>query len=315
MDYAAIGGAAVWSAAAVWLRLGAARRRAASRIAFGCLFLAGIAASGLVGDAVARYWRAQTAIPYLAFVLCALLTSMITQWAVRPRLAAPPVHPPEPAGPGPGGLYPTAQFSTARFPTAEFPTAQFPVAAPTGPQPDPGSAGRNPHPRDLGVRETYSVGGNMGGTLTLLAFAALSLAGAITSLRTHSQSSNAAAALFIGLPTLVLIAILVNILLRRRLPRRLVLRGRVARLWTVVPDAARRNVARNYAAPTGNAGTPELYYCLLHSPLDGVRAPEGVRLKLNQTVYQRLYEGQLIEVLVNPRRHRIKDLRSVDEAG
>jgi hypothetical protein len=173
----------------------------------------------------------------------------------------------------------------------------------------------DPYPRDVGVRETYTVGGNPNGMPALVAFAALALAGAIVSLRTHSQTGGGPVALFIALPAVVLIAGAANLLWRRRLPRRLVLRGHVIRLWTVVPDAARGGgggYARANAARTGPPRNLEHYYCVLYAPLDGVRGPDGVRLKLNQTVYNRLYEGELIEVLVDPRRRRIKDLRAVD---
>lgn len=253
MVLASIGGLVVCGAAALWLRLGASRRRAANR-----------------------------------------------------------------RSPEPGARAPTAQPPTPQFPTAQFPTAQFPDLPPYGAQAGPGPGpgpGRRQHPYspDIGVRETYSVAGGPSGMAALSAFAALSLVGAVVSVRTHTQTGGGPVALFIGLPFLVLIVGVLNLSWRRRLPRRLVLRGHVIRLWTVVPPPPRGGVARDNAVRGGAARNLEHYYCLLHSPLEDGRAPEGVRLKLNQTVYHRLYEGELIEVLVDPRRRRIKDLRIVGD--
>lgn len=210
------------------------------------------------------------------------------------------------------------QERMSRTPAPQAPQVPLYPAQPARP-PVP-AATQDPYPPGPRVRETYTVGGDPSGVLVLLAFAALSLAGAIVSVRTHTQSSNLAVVLFTGLPILVLVFGAAALLRRRRLPRRLVLRGQVTRLWTVMPDAARgtggrTGVARGSVAGNGGPRNPVQYYCVLYCPQDGERTAEGVRLKLNQTVYQRLHEGGLIEVLVDPRRHRIKDLRTVEGPG
>lgn len=259
-------------------------------------------------------------------VVCGLAALWLRLGASRRRAAAT-----RPRAPEAGARPPTAQPPTAQFPAAQFPTAQFPAVPPyavqtgqTGPtaQAAPGYGyahgqvqGQHPYPLDLGVRETYTVGGGPSGMAALSAFAALSLVGAVVSLRTHTQTGGGPVALFIGLPFLALVVGVLNLLRRRRLPRRLVLHGHVARLWTVRADPPRGAAARNNAARGGAPRDLEHYFCLLHCPLDDGQAPEGVRLKLNQTVYRRLYEGQLIEVLVAPRQRRIKDLRSIEGGG
>jgi hypothetical protein len=103
------------------------------------------------------------------------------------------------------------------------------------------------------------------------------------------------AAVFVGLPALVLLAGVVNMLRRRKLPKRAVLSGQVAKLWSV-----KRNDENNN----------ESYYCTL----DVGRAPESVRLKVSRSVYRRLQVGQSLEVTVSPRSKRIKDIRPAGPA-
>jgi hypothetical protein len=81
---------------------------------------------------------------------------------------------------------------------------------------------------------------------------------------------------------------------RRHLPKRAVLRGQVAKLWE-----ERRQ--------SGETERRE-YFCAL----DVGRGPESVRLRLGTGGFRRLRVGQEVEVLVNPRRKSIKDLRYLE---
>lgn len=146
------------------------------------------------------------------------------------------------------------------------------------------------HPLRIRSRETYRFGTIFEGYTPLLPFAIVCLGGVVT---THTAAAHPSFPLFvfIGLPGAVLIALGASWLHRRRLPKRAVLLGQVARTWTV-----RRNESKG-----------EHYFCVL----DVGQAPESVRLRVGRSVYQRLRVGQLIEVTVSPRSKRIKDIRPV----
>ena len=154
------------------------------------------------------------------------------------------------------------------------------------------------HPIDVDARERYGTRGNSTGAVALTVFALLSLGGATASAHAaHSATSNLTAlVVFAGLPILVLAGVLVNLLRRRDLPTRAVLQGQVAKLWSV---------------KRGGEDGGEDFFCTL----DVGRAPESVRLQVGRSLYRRLRVGEAIEVSVNPRRRRVRDVRSLGRLG
>ncbi|HEX4787681.1 MAG TPA: hypothetical protein VH372_04420 [Actinospica sp.] len=261
------------------------------------LFIVGVACSGVFAAAAAHYWHPHTAIPIAVFGNAAIITFATLYWATRMRLTATGrrvlASAREPAPTTAAELLPRPQPALPAAAPAPQAGARV-LASQLQPLPnhlvwsDYGGAW---HPLNVGSRETYTLGGGFGAIMPLLLFAGICLGGALTT--TAHQSAHVqvvSLAAFAGLPVLVLLGAMTALLVRRRLPKRAVLTGQVARLW-----AAKRN------DETGG----EYYYCTL----DVGRAPESVRLKVGKAVFQRLQVGQLLEVTVNPRRKRIKDIR------
>jgi hypothetical protein len=261
------------------------------------LFVVGAACSGVLAAAAAHYRQPHTAIPIAVFVNAAIIAFATLYWATRMRLTATGrrvlANAREPA--------PTTTAELLLRPEPALPTAApAPQAGvkvlPNQLQPLPSNLvwsdyGGAWHPLNVGSRESYTLGGGFGAIVPLMFFAALCLGGAVTATAHHSAHVQAVSLLtFAGLPVLVLFGAVLGLLRRRKLPKRAVLIGQVARLWS-----AKRN----------DESGGEYYYCTL----DVGRAPESVRLKVGKTVFQRLQVGQLLEVTVNPRRKRIKDIR------
>ena len=264
---------------------------------------AGVVTSGFCAGAISHYWRPQTAIPDVAFILLALLSFGALQWAAKARPTRE------------GRAIALAARSDARMlrqlrqnqtqtqnqtPTQESPQ-NFGGTRVLSNQLQPlpanqvwSSYGGTWHPLDVNTRETYSIGSGGAPIVLLLVLALVSLGGASASLHIGDRTNAAAIAVFVGLPVVVVLGVVGSALRRRRLPKRAVLRGQVAKLWSIKRDN-----------PDGGSNTH--YYCTL----DVGRAPESVRLRLGSAMYQRLQVGDEVDVLVNPRRKRIKDLRFV----
>jgi hypothetical protein len=262
------------------------------------LSVVGAACSGVLAAAAAHYWQPHTAIPIAVFVNASIIAFATLHWATRMRVTATGrrvlanAHEPAPT-----------TTATAEVPLRPEPALPMAAPAPRAGvkvlpnqlQPLPSNLvwsdyGGTWHPLNVGSRETYTLGRGFGAVVPLMFFAAICLGGAVTTAH-HSAHAQAVSLLaFAGLPVLVLLGATLGLLRRRSLPKRAVLVGQVARLWSAKRD---------------DESGGEYYYCTL----DVGRAPESVRLKVGKTVFQRLQVGQLLEVTVNPRRKRIKDIR------
>lgn len=145
------------------------------------------------------------------------------------------------------------------------------------------------HPVSIGARSHYRYGGSNEYLLPGL-FAMICVVSALNAVGTDNNISPWQALAFIGVPGCFLLAGAAVQLRRRKLPKRALLRGQVVKLWSV-----RRN----------DTNTAQFYYCTL----DVGQGSDGVRLRVNGYVYARLRVGALVEVTVNPRTKRIKDIR------
>jgi hypothetical protein len=274
-------------------------RPQASGLAYTALLVLGLACSGAVTAGVAHYWRPHTAIPILVFVNAAIIAAASLHWATRMRLTTTGrrLLAVEARNPEPGPEAALAQLLR--------PGPQLPATAPapqTGVKVLPGQLQPLPahlvwsdyggawHPLNVGSRETYSLGGSLNGYAPLLFFAVLCLGGAFSTTHDSTHLATVSVIAFAALPAVVLIGAAMSLMRRRSLPKRAVLLGQVAKLWSV-----KRGDQRN----------GDYYYCTL----DVGRAPDSVRLKVGRAVYQRLRVGEQVEVTVNPRRRRIKDIR------
>lgn len=163
------------------------------------------------------------------------------------------------------------------------------------------SYGGSWHPLDLRSREVYSDSGARSAMTGAIAAAVFCVGSAIVQNDKTGHLSPATAVVFIGAPIAFIAVIGIRSALRRKLPKQLVLRGKVARLWAAQAADARTN------RPAGR--NPSKYYCVL----DVGRAPQSVRLNFGPRTYQTLQVGDIIEVSVRPRRGRIAGLRNLGE--
>jgi hypothetical protein len=147
------------------------------------------------------------------------------------------------------------------------------------------------HPLDIESKESYTVRTGVPAYFLLILFAGLSVVGLVFAKRDGSPSGALPFAVFGALPVILLVGAATSLLRRRHLPKRAVISGQVAKLWMVTQR--------------GGESSNTYYYCVL----DVGRAPASVRLKTNRALYGRLEVGMDIEVLVNPRARRIKDVR------
>lgn len=163
------------------------------------------------------------------------------------------------------------------------------------------SYGGSWHPLDLRSREVYSDSGARSAMVGGMPVAMFCIGSTIVHGDQSGHFSVATVAVFIGLPVAFLAANAIRAGLRRKLPKQLVLQGKVARLWAAQDTDARTNRAAGR--------NPSKYYCVL----DVGRAPASVRLNLGPRTYESLRVGDIIEVYVRPRRGRIAGLRNLGE--
>lgn len=247
----------------------------------------GLLTSGLAADAVSHHAHVASAGAIVFFLLCVPVL-VTTAWAaqVRPTAAgrallaeSVPIRTPEPE-PEPEPRVPAEPVKVLPDQLRPLPKHQI-----------WSDYGGSWHPLDIESKESYSVNAGIPAFLILILFAVLSIVGLIFAKRDGSPSGTLPFAVFGALPLALLAGAAVNLLRRRRLPKRAVIRGQVAKLWTVTHR--------------GGESDTTYYYCAL----DVGRAPTSVRLRTNRALYGRLQVGMAIEVLVNPRAQRIKDVR------
>ena len=291
---------------------------AVSATGFVVLLLTSFLMSVLAANAVSKYWHGQQGRTDLQFVVFEAAAIAMLMWArrIRPTAAgraltaagAVPAAPTVTASnyPVAAGSRPDATLVMRPVPeTGDVPgppPAPSVKVLPNQLQPLPkhqvwSSYGGSWHPLDTRTKEIYAV--RSGGPIILIpvVFALVSIAGAFTVKHGgNGATSDLAFGVFAALPILVLIGFLVSSLSRSRLPKRAVLSGQVAKLWEVKRSA--------------DSGPSDVkYFCTL----DVGRAPESVRLQVGAGLYRRLPVGTEVEVLVNPRRRSIKDIRFVGE--
>lgn len=248
-------------------------------------------------NSVARAAHLGAAAPAVVVGLC-LPVAITVAWAsqVRPTAAGRALLP-APEQPRPVAT--AAAATPAAAPTAPL----APVAVlPNQLQPLPANQvwsdyGGSWHPLDVNSTETYSINSGIPAYFLLILFALISVGGLVFARRDGDPSGALPFAIFGALPVLLLVGAGASYARRRRLPKRAVIRGQVAKLWTVTHRSEDSNTT--------------YYYC----SLDVGRAPQSVRLKIHRTLYGRLLVGAEIEVLVNPRRRSIKDLRFLGPEG
>jgi hypothetical protein len=285
-------------------------RPAAGRAAFWSLLVSGLALAGLLTDAVARYWRPHTGIPLMVFVLLGLLDLGVTQWATRShltragRILLARMRSAERRAAGAvtntGSAGTAIPSSTATHEPART-RAGNAVVLPNQLRPLPdhqvwSDYGGEWHPLDIATADTYHSGPASPAALTLLFFAGCSLGGVAYDVVHGHHENLTTLAVFAGLPVLVAGGAVANMLHRRRLPKRDVLFGQVAKLWSV---------------KRGDSEKGEYFYCAL----DVGDGPRSVRLKVGRAVYRGLRVGERVEVVVNPRRRTIRDLRIVERGN
>jgi hypothetical protein len=284
----------------------------------------GIAASSLIASMIANRVHS-SGLPILSFFLLCAAVIAVTVWVcqVRPTAAGrallakterPEVAPTRviaatsessPATPVPAAApaaEPAPAPPAAATPATPMPPVTAPITVlPSQLQPLPANQvwsdyGGSWHPLDIESKETYSINAGIPAFFVLFLFGILSVVGVVFARRDGDPSGAVPFTVFGALPIILLVGAAASLLRRRRLPKRAVLRGQIAKLWTVTQR--------------GSESSTTYYYCAL----DVGRAPESVRLKIHRTLYGRLRVGAEIEVLVNPRRRSIKDFRFV-EAG
>lgn len=261
------------------------------------LLVSSLLPSALICFALRDYWKQGTFLAVLAFLLAELLAlgAMTSAGKVRvTRLGQAEL----------AAAYPRESAAVA----ASSPIAQSPDyrVLPEQLRPLPSDQiwsyyGGSWHPLDLRSREVYSDTGARSALSGVSALATFCVGSEIVHTDQAHHFSPTAAAVFIGLPAAFLAALGVRAGLRRKLPKHLVLQGKIARLWAVQDADTRTN------RPAGR--NPSKYYCVL----DVGRAPESVRLNLGPRTYQSLRVGDIIEVAIRPRRGRIAGLRNLGE--
>ena len=279
---------------------------------FVAMLLTGLLVSVLGANALSHYWHGPSALTTFQFIGFAIVMFLTLLWAskVRPTPAgraltasqAPlPATPVVPANPIPAQQLPRLDSTS----TLVMPPTQNGGAPQVAPdirilpdqlQPLPknqvwSAYGGTWHPLNINTKETYAV--RSGGLVILIPvfFAIISLLGALVAKRDGDPTGTATFVFFSALPVILIAFVALGMLRRRHLPKRAVLRGQVAKLW----DLKRS---------TGEGETRD-YYCAL----DVGRAPESVRLKIGRDLFRRLQVGVEVEVLVNPRRKSLKDIR------
>jgi hypothetical protein len=272
------------------------------------MLLSGLLVSVLAANALSHYWNGQSGLTTFQFIGFAVVMFLILAWAARIR--------PTPAGRAVAAsqIPPTAAPAPAPVVPAQYPRLDSTQVLP--PLPNGGAAQVAPdirvlpeqlqplpknqvwsayggtwHPLDLNTRETYAV---RSGNLVLIIpifFAIISLIGALVAKRDGDPTGTPTFVFFSALPVILLAFLVVGMLRRRHLPKRAVIRGQIAKLWDIKRSA-------------GEHETRD-YYC----SLDVGRPPDTVRLKIGRDLFRRMQVGAEVEVLVNPRRKSLKDIR------
>jgi hypothetical protein len=290
------------------------------------LALSSLVVSVLAANALSRSWHGRSGFTDLQFVLFEVVAVALLVWAsrIRPTAAgraliaagatpvAQAVAPAPIPNPGPNPVPANGRPDSTLVMRPVPDPGPMPGAPP---QPAPSikilpnqleplpkhqiwsSYGGSWHPLDTRTKEVYAVRTGVPGVFILVLFGILSVVGAFVSKHNSDPTTGSLTfGLFAALPILLLVGILLSGLSRWRLPKRAVLRGQVAKLWEV--------------KQSGEGGSSDVkYYC----SLDVGRAPASVRLQVGAGLYRRMPVGTEVEVLVNPRRRSIKDVRFVGE--
>jgi hypothetical protein len=259
--------------------------------------------SVLAASALSHYWHAPGSL--FPFIIFAVVLFLILAWASQIR--------PTPAGraiaAAQAQTLPTAAPIPAQYSRPDVTVVMPPVQAGPTTQPAPdirilpdqlkplpknqvwSAYGGAWHPLDLNTRETYAV---RSGSLVIIVpifFAVLSLIGAVVAKRDGDPTGTATFVFFSALPVILLAFVAMGMLRRRNLPKRAVVRGQIAKLWDIKRSSGE--------------GETRDYYC----SLDVGRPPDTVRLKIGRDLFARMQVGVEVEVLVNPRRKSLKDIR------
>lgn len=267
------------------------------------LFLGGLLTSELIADAISHYWHTAGVVPAVFFLSTAVtLGTMFWVGQVRPTAAGRAVLAESTPAPIPAAE-PARSTRSARSEPESVPQPTAPVTIPISVLPNQleplpahqvwSDYGGSWHPLDINTKETYAVRTGFPAFFLLAIFALMSMGSVLFERHDDSPINVAAFAVFGGLPVILLIGASTSLLRRRHLPRRAVIRGQVAKLWTV--------------RQRGGENERTDYYCAL----DVGRGPQSVRLKMGTGLFGRLRVGEVVEVLVNPRRRSIKDIRFV----
>lgn len=289
-------------------------QRAVGLTRFVSMFLSGLLVSDLASNALSHYWHGPSGQATIQFIVFTVVMFVTLAWVsqVRPTRAGRAVvaasNIPEAATPAtPAPTVPAAPAAPTPRPDSTLVMPPVPDLVQGAPdvrvlpnqlQPLPknqvwSAYGGSWHPLNINTAENYAV--RNGGPVILIPvfFAIVSLVGAFLAKRGGDPTGTVSFAFFSALPLVVLAFLVANMLRRRHLPKRAVIRGQVAKLWEVKHSS-------------GEGDTRE-YYC----SLDVGRGPESVRLKVGRDLFRRLQVGVEVEILVNPRRKSLKDIRFI----
>jgi hypothetical protein len=268
---------------------------------FVAMLLTGLLVSDLAANALSHYWHGQSGLTLFEFIGFTVAVFALLAWAGQTRptsagrtLAAAPAAPTDPA---PAARRPDSTL--VMQPVPEIPEGAPDVRVlPTQLQPLPknqvwSAYGGAWHPLDLNTKETYAIRKGSPVILIPVFFAIISLVGAFIAKRNGDPTGTVSFTFFSALPLIVVVFLVLNSLRRRHLPKRAVIRGQVAKLWEIKHSTSE--------------GESRDYYC----SLDVGRGPESVRLKINGGLFRRMQVGAEVEILVNPRRRSLKDIRFI----
>jgi hypothetical protein len=260
--------------------------------------------SVLAANALSHYWHGPgTLFPFIGF---AVVLFLILAWAsqIRPTPAGRAIAASQAPQPAPAAIPIPAQYPRPDA-TAVMPPVQNGATTQAAPDirilPDQlrplpknqvwSAYGGTWHPLDLNTKESYAIRSGGLAIIVPIFFAILSLIGAVVAKRDGDPTGTATFVFFSALPVILLAFVAMGMLRRRHLPKRAVIRGQVAKLWDIKRS-------------TGEGETRD-YYC----SLDVGRPPDTVRLKIGRDLFARMQVGVEVEVLVNPRRKSLKDIR------
>lgn len=274
---------------------------------FMAMLLTGLLVSVLEANALSHYWNGHPGLTKLQSAVFAVLMFLVLAWASQVRktpagraLSAAEARPTghAPANPVAAQSYPDPTLVTRPVRDGGVPQPAPDIKVlPNQLEPLPKSQvwsdyGGNWHPLDTNTKEIYAIRGGTPVILIPVLFALISLVGAAVARRNGNPMGDVSFVFFAALPVILLGIVGVGMLRRRHLPKRAVLRGQVAKLWE----------ERHHSS---EGGEDRKFFCAL----DVGRGPQSVQLRLGSGGFRKLRVGQEVEVLVNPRRKRIKDLR------